>query len=161
MVALSFKDKERVYFHLGYGSRVGIDAGDIARVEQACTEVYSDDLKLRIIHILDIADKTYAQTYLVENTWYDSKDLIVGDSNRSSRRVEPQKQQQIWQAEYSRICRDLAKLLRVTNYNDSNAWQWTHDRNSQAYINIIPGVADTSVASRAIEIKQCASGIGD
>ena len=161
MVALSAIDKGRVYFHLGYGSLVGIDAGDIARVEQACNEIYSDALKLRIINLLDIADETYEQTYLVRNEWFDSKDIIIGDTNRSSRRVEPIKQQRIFQEEYSRVCRDLAKLLRVTNYNDPNSWQWTHDRNAQAYIKLIPGVADTSTASRAIEVQKFASGIGD
>ena len=161
MVSLGTIDKERVFFHLGYGSRVAIDAADIARTEQACTEIYSDYLLSRIIDLLDILDETWEQLNLSRNTWYDTKEIHIGDVNRSSQRAEPQRQQRIWQSEYNRLTNELAKMLRVTNYNDPNAWQWTHDRNAQAYINVIPGPADTSVESRIISVARLGSGVGD
>ena len=49
MVALSFNDKERVYFHLGMGARVGIDAGDLAQVEEACNTIFSEYMKMIIV----------------------------------------------------------------------------------------------------------------
>jgi hypothetical protein len=161
MVALGQIDKERVFFHLGYGSRVAIDAGDVARVEQACEEVYSDYMAGQIVQLLDICDATYEQKYLIQNNWFDAREIHEGDINRASRRNEPQKQQRIWQEEYNRVTNELAKLLRVTNYNSPDSWQWTHDRNSGDYLNIIPGVADTSVSSRALEFSVLGSGMGD
>ena len=59
MVALSFDDKERVYFHLGMGARIGIDAGDLAQVEEACNTIFSEYMKTEILDQLDICDDAY------------------------------------------------------------------------------------------------------
>jgi hypothetical protein len=161
MVALSTYNKERVYFHLGYASRVGIDAADISRLEQACNEIYSDYLKEKMENLLDIADQTYEQKFLVLNDWYDAREIFQGDINRASRRSEPQKQQRIWQEEYLRVTEEIAKELRVTNYNTADSWAWTHERNAGGYIQAIPGPADTAIASRIAEFNWLGSGAGD
>lgn len=161
MVALSPLNKERVYFHLGYGSRVAIDAADVSRLEQACNEIWSDYQRAEIEKLLDICDATYEQKFLVLNNWFDAREIFQGDINRASRRNEPQKQSRIWNQEYVNVTTELAKLLRVTNYNSTNAWQWTHERNASAYIKTIPGPADTSVSSRTLEFNNLGSGVGD
>lgn len=161
MVALSNLDKERVFFHLGYGSRVAIDVADISRVEQACNEIYSDYQKSMIEDLLDKADLTYEQKFMVSNSWYDTRELYEGDINRASRRQEPQKQQRIWEHEYQKVTGEIAKLLRVTNYNHPDSWAYTHYRNEGTYLNAIPGVADTSVSSRSLEFSLLGSGAGD
>lgn len=159
MPALSTYDKERTYFHLGYGSRVGIDAGDIGRLEEAVNTIWSDYMVGQVIKLLNVADETYRQLHLVDNDWFDAKEIHAGDLNRSSRRVEPQKQQRIWQAEYERVTTELAKLLRVTNYSSPDSWQWTYDRAGS--VQAIPGIADTSVSSRTLEFNTLVSGMGD
>ena len=161
MVALSHDDKERVFFHLGYGSRVAIDVADVARLEEACNEIWSEYQKTELIKLLDIADLTYEQKFLVLNNWYDAREIFEGDINRASRRSEPQKQQRIWQDEYQRVTDNIAKELRVTNYSSPNSWAWTHERNASGYIKAIPGPADTSVASRIVEFTYLGSGVGD
>lgn len=161
MVALSQYDKERAYFHLGYASRVAIDAADVARLEQACNEVWSDYQKTQLTKLLDICDMTYEQKFLVLNNWFDAREIFTGDVNRSSRRSEPQKQARIWESEYLKVTDQLAKELRVTNYNRPDSWTWTHERNAGAYIKAIPGPADTSVASRSVEFTYLGSGMGD
>lgn len=161
MVALSSYNKDRVYFHLGYASRVGIDAADISRLEQACNEIYSDFLREKMEGLLDIADLTYEQKFLVLNDWYDAREIFQGDINRASRRSEPAKQQRIWQEEYLRVTDEIAKELRVTNYNNPDAWAWTHERNAGAYIKAIPGPPDTSTASRVVQFEELGSGVGD
>lgn len=161
MTALNQYDKERVFFHLGYASRVAIDAADVARVEQACNEIWSDYQKSQLVKLLDICDMTYEQKFLVLNNWYDAREIFQGDVNRSSRRSEPQKQARIWESEYLKVTDQLAKELRVTNYNRPDSWVWTHERNASAYIKAIPGPPDTSVASRTVEFRDLGSGMGD
>lgn len=161
MVALSSYNKERVYFHLGYASRVAIDVADVSRVEQACEEIYSDFLKGKLEDLLDKADLTYEQKFLVTNNWFDAREIYEGDINRASRRNEPQKQQRIWQEEYLRVTDEIAKELRVTNYNRPDSWAYTHYRNEGTYINAIPGPADTSTASRIAEFNALGGGVGD
>lgn len=161
MVALSQLDKERVYFHLGYASRVAIDVADVARIEEACNEIYSDYLKGKLEDLLDICDLTYEQKFAVLNNWYDARELYQGDINRASRRVEPAKQQRIWQEEYLRVTDELAKELRVTNYNRPDSWAFTHYRSGASYVGAIPGPADTSVSSRRVEFDELGSGVGD
>lgn len=161
MVALNNLDKERVFFHLGYGSRVAIDVADVSRVEMACNEIYSDFQKSMIEDLLDKADLTYEQRFMVTNNWFDAREIYEGDINRASRRQEPQKQQRIWQEEYLRVTNEIAKVLRVTNYNAPDSWAYTHYRNEGTYINAIPGPADTSVSSRIVEFDLLGSGVGD
>ena len=161
MVALNTLDKERVYFHLGYSSRVAIDVADIARLEEACNELYSDYVKARLVDLLDRADLTYEQKFLVTNNWYDAREIYEGDINRASRRNEPAKQQRIWQEEYLRVTDEIAKELRVTNFNRPDSWIYTHYRSGETYLKSIPGPADTSVSSRIVEFDMLGSGVGD
>lgn len=151
MVALSNLNQERVFFHLGMGNRSNIDAGDIARVLLACQTIPSDYIHSRIVRLLDICDQTREQRELVSNSWYDRKEIYSGDINRANQSSDPVKQQRIWEKEYLARTDELAQLLACSNYNHEGMGRYLHTPdNVGAYLKIIPGVADTSVASRLV-----------
>lgn len=151
MVALSKLNQERVFFHLGMGNRSNIDAGDVARVLQACETIASDYIHSQILRLLDICDKTREQRELISNTWYDRKELISGDINRGSQSADPIKQQRIWEKEYLKRTDELAQILACSNYNHEGMGRYLHSPDAiGAYLKVLPGVADTSVASRIV-----------
>jgi hypothetical protein len=161
MVALSQRNVERVFWHLGYGGRQNIDAADIARVNQAVQEIPSDYLKTRIIEMLDLCDRAWDNLNLSTNDGYSTKDIIGGDLNRTTIRTDAADQQKIWYREYIRLTDLLARELAVANYQHDDMNRYRHDKyNVGAYINVIPGVADTSVASRAVQKKLLGSAFG-
>lgn len=149
MVALSKEDQERVYFHLGIGSRAGVDAGDIAQIEEAFNTIPSDYQLNRIIEQLDICDVAWETARLVraDNSRFTTKEQYTGDINRAVLR-EAADDIQIWQRNYLNETRELAQLLWVPNYREQGMDKYRYERSAGAFIKSIPGIADTSIASK-------------
>lgn len=161
MVALSFNDKERVYFHLGMGARVGIDAGDLAQVEEACNTIFSDYMKTKILNQLDVCDLAYDAMQATNTTTvrFGTKEFYTGDVNRTILR-EQMKDVRLWRENYLNETRTLALMLHVPNYNEEGWQQQMYSRKGSVYINALPGIADTSVASRRVEFRELAGSFG-
>lgn len=149
MVTLSELDKNRVDFHLGIGSRAGVDAGDLAQIEEAVNNIPSDYQHQRIIDQLDICDTAWETARLVrtDNSRFTTKEQYAGDINRTVLR-ESARDIQVWQQNYLNETRELAQLLWVPNYREQGMDKYRYERSAGAFIQSIPGNADTSVASR-------------
>lgn len=161
MVALSFNDKERVYFHLGMGARIGIDAGDLAQVEEACNTIFSDLMKTKVLNQLDVCDDAYDAMQATKTTTvrFGTKEFYAGDVNRTILR-EQIKDVRLWRENYMNETRNLAMMLHVPNYNEEGWQQQMYSRSGASYIMALPGIADTSVASRRLEFSQLAGSFG-
>jgi len=66
----------------------------------------------------------------------------------------------LWKENYREETRTLAQMLHVPNYNEEGWQQQMFSRTGSVYINALPGVADTSVASRKVEFTQLAGSFG-
>lgn len=161
MVALSFLDKERVYFYLGMGARTGIDVGDLAQVEEACNNIYSDYMKTQVLDQLDVCDAAYEAMKATKTTTvrFGTKEFYTGDVNRTILR-EQIKDVRMWRENFLDETRTLARMLHCPNYNEDGWQQNMYNRSGAAYINSLPGIADTSVASRRAEFSQLAGSFG-
>jgi hypothetical protein len=159
MVALSELDKSRVYFHLGMGSRAGVDAGDLAEVEQACSTVPDDYTHGRIRQQLDLCDDAWNKKGLGGEGRFTTREIYQGDLNRAILR-ESAGDNRVWKEEYLEESRELAQLLWVPNYREAGMDRFRFTRATGAFINIIPGVADTSVSSRRLEFNQLGGSFG-
>lgn len=160
MVALSELDKSRVYFHLGMGTRAGIDAGDLAEVEAACSTIPDDYIHGKVKEQLDECDKAFEAARLGSSQGrYTTREIYQGDINRAIVR-ENSGDTRIWKEEYLNESRELAQLLWVPNYREAGADQFRFTRATGAFINVLPGVADTSVSSRRLEFNQLAGSFG-
>ncbi len=160
MVALSELDKSRVYFHLGYGCKGGIDAGDLAEVEDACDAVPDDYTYGRIKEQLDTCDEAHETAKLnSDRTRYSTRELYTGDLNRAIVR-ENSKDNRLWKEEYFNETEELARLLWVPNYRAPGMERYRFSRAAGAFINAIPGPADTSVSSRRLELVQLGGSFG-
>lgn len=160
MVSLPTLHKERVYFHLGYGNRDGVDAGDVAQVEEAFTTIRSDYMLNRILEQLDICDEAWAASRLTRTGGrFTTKEIYLGDINRSISR-ESAKDNRVWWENYIKETDELAQLLWCPNYRREGMDRLRFERSAQAFIRAIPGVADTSVSSRKLEFQQLAGSFG-
>ena len=161
MVALSFNDKERVYFHIGMGARIGIDAGDLAQVEEACNTIFSDYMKTKVITQLDVCEVAYEAMQATNTTTvrFGTKEFYTGDVNRTILR-EQMKDVRLWGENYLNETRRLAQMLHVPNYQEEGWQQQMYSRSGSVYINALPGIADTSVASRRVEFNAFAGSFG-
>lgn len=160
MVAVSDLDKSRIYFHLGYGCKGGIDAGDLAEVEDACNSVPDDYTYNRIREQLDTCDVAHETAKLNgDKTRFKTRELYTGDLNRAIVR-EDSKDIRTWKEEYLNETEELAQLLWVPNYRSAGMERYRFSRAAGAFINAIPGPADTSVSSRRLELVQLAGSFG-
>lgn len=161
MVSLPLLDRERVYFHLGFGNRDGVDAGDVAQVEESFTTIRSDYMLNRILEQLDICDEAYEATKLTRDTGtrYTNKENYQGDINRAILR-DNSKDNRIWWENYLNETQQLAQLLWVPNYRMPGMDRFRYERSAQAFIRALPGVADTSTSSRKLEFQQLAGSFG-
>lgn len=163
MVSLPDADRERCYFHLGYGaSRAGIDAGDIAQVEESFVTIKSEYALLRIQEQLDICDEAWEATKLTRtgSGRYTTKEIYLGDINRSITRESAKDSRRVWWENYLQECDELAHLLWCPNYRDENILRHRYERSAQAFIRALPGVADTAISSRKLEFQQLAGSFG-
>lgn len=157
---LSFLEKERVYFHLGYGNKAGIDAGDLAQVEEACSNISSSYMYNRVLEQLDLCDFAWEASKLTTDTdRYTTRESYQGDINRSIIRDDI-KENRIWWQYYFRETENLAHLLWVPNYRRDGMDRYRYERSAGAFIKAIPGPADTAVSSRKTEIRELGGGFG-
>lgn len=160
MVALSFLDTERVYFHLGMGNRAGIPAGDLAKVEEACKTITSQYMHDRVLEQLAVCDEAWeAQKLANQGYRYGTREQYSGDINRAIIR-ESSKDVRIWKENYRDEVAELARVLWVPNYRADGVDRWRFSRDGAAFVKAIPGVADTSVSSRRLEFVQLAGSFG-
>jgi len=54
----------------------------------------------------------------------------------------------------------LAQLLHCPNYRLEGMQRFMYDRSGASYINVIPGVSDTSVGSSKVQFAQLAGSLG-
>lgn len=160
MPALTFEDKERVYFHLGYGTRGNIDAGDIAQVEEACASISSDYLLIRVLEQIEICDEAWSLAKMARTgNRYTTRSFYAGDIDRSIV-VDNAKDFRVWVENYINETRELAQILGVPNYREEGYAAYRFARDGSTFIKAIPGPADTSVSSRKLEVVQLGGSFG-
>lgn len=161
MVNLSSIHRERTYFHLGYGNRDGIDAGDVAQCEEAFTTIRSNYMLNRVLEQLDICDESWDACRLTrtEAGRYTTRELFTGDLNRSILR-DSSKDNRVWWDNYLNEGRQLAQLLWVPFYRDEGQLRYRYERSAQAFIRALPGCADVAVSSSKLEFAQLGGSFG-
>lgn len=154
-------DKARVRFHTGVSGKAGVDAGDLAQIEEACRTIPDDYTYGRVLEQLDICDEAWETSKLTRNgdIRYTVRENYQGDINRAIVR-DNAKDQRVWWENYLREVDELARLLWVPNYRQEGMDRFRFERSAGAFISIIPGVADTSVSSRRLEFSQLAGSFG-
>lgn len=147
MVALSDFDKSRCRFHLGYGSLSGIPDEDVARLEEAMETIFDFYQASRVHELLDGLDDLYSKT--ANGAGAPSyKELIAGDINRSVQRsVDPQQARKLAWENYLAETDKLAHQLWVANYWREEHLRYRYERSGGSFINLLKGVADTSVGA--------------
>lgn len=157
---LTLDEKEAIYFHLGYGTRGGIDAGDVAQVEEACATVTSSYMYSRIVEQIRFCDLAWDASKLTTDTdRYTTRESYQGDINRAIIRDDI-KENRIWWQNYLKETDTLAQLLWVPNYRQPGMERYRYERSAGAFIKSIPGPADTSVSSRRLEYQQLGGNFG-
>jgi hypothetical protein len=143
------------------GARIGIDAGDLAQVEEACNTIFSDYMKIKVINQLDVCDIAYDAMQPTNTTTvrYGTKEFYTGDVNRTILR-EQIKDVRLWRENYRDETRTLAQMLHVPNYNEEGWQQQMYSRSGATYINALPGIADTSVGSKVVEARELVGSFG-
>ncbi|MEM9482107.1 MAG: hypothetical protein AAGA83_00290 [Cyanobacteria bacterium P01_F01_bin.116] len=159
MAQLSEHDKSRVRFHLGYSSYEGIPAQDVGELEEAMNEIYGDFVHSMHIQMLDRLDKVFANTNMVEEP-SNYKRIYVGDLNRSQVEFDLAKARRQWWQVYMQDTDILGLMLHVRNYWNPTGitFQGKYERTGAEYINVVPGVPDTSISSRALEVAYLGGG---
>lgn len=154
-------NRDRTYFHLGYGSRAGIPAGDVAQVEQAMDQLSGNYAANRIIQILDQCDNLYQEwiDYKVDD--HVTKELMSGDINRSTiRTLPPGPSRKIAWENYMVMVRELAQNLWVPCYREETNLRFRFERGAGDYLDIVPGVADTAIgASQYVTMRSVGFGL--
>lgn len=146
MVALAELDKSRTRFHLGYGA--GTPAGDRARLEEAMNELGDNYEVNRVREILDRCDRAYELTEQNQSGRFETKELYVGDINRSIVR-ESNRDSKKWWENYLKETDLLAfHPLWVPNYRREENLRYRFARIGAEYIMGVPGPADTCVSDR-------------
>ena len=160
MVVLSTLNKSRVRFHLGVAGMAGVDAGDLAEIEEACNTIPDDYTHCRVLEQLDICDEAFKLSKLTgTQSRFSIREQYAGDINRAIVR-EQSKDIRVWKENYLNETRELAQLLWVPNYREPGMDRYRFTRAAGSFIKAIPGVADTSVSSRRLEYEQLAGGLG-
>ena len=157
---LSTLDKDRARFHLGYTSYAGIDAGDVAQLEEAVQDIRSDYSLCRIIEQLDICDDAWESSKATREAFrFDVRESYAGDINRTILRDTTGNVKRWWEI-YLWETDQLANLLWTPNYRQPDIQRYRYQRAAAAFVRAIPGVADTSVSSRRLEFQQLAGSFG-
>jgi hypothetical protein len=144
--------RSRVYFHLGYGAGAGagIDAGDVAQVEEAMDSVRDEYFYNKILEQLDICDDAWeSQKGTKQGFRFDLRENFAGDINRAIVR-DSSRSLRIWEENYRRETDALAKLLWVPNYNRIGMERFRYERAAGAFVKALPGVADTAIGARFV-----------
>jgi hypothetical protein len=149
---LDQQDRDRCYFHLGYGTGAGIPAQDLAQLEEAMRQIRGQYQLNRIVQMLDQLDKTW-DDYLIKENELTTKEITAGDYNRSVVRSASQQQANAFiRANYDQLVEDLAQEMWVPNYRAEKTLRYRFERNGSEYIKAVPGPADTSVGGAMWEL---------
>ena len=152
--------RDRVYFHAGYGNRFGIPYGDIARVEEALDTIVSDYMMNCLLTQLDRCDKSFQETETGNANRYDTKELYTGDISRAIIRDSSSKgSRAYWDAYYKEVG-ELCQLLWIADYRSEENLRYRFARDGGVFMDAVPGIADTSVASRIVERKALGGSFG-
>lgn len=147
MVALSELDKSRCRFHLGYGA--GTPAGDRARLEEAMNGLQDNYEFNRVIELLARCDRAFQLTEQNALGRYETKELYVGDINRSIIRESATQSARRWWENYLMETDLLAfHPLWVPNYRREDNLRYRFSRTGAEFIKAVPGPADTCVSDR-------------
>lgn len=149
MVNVPQPHRDRCYHHLGYHSGAGIPLGDLARLEEALNDIKSDYHFQKLLEQLDRCDRAEKSSELggEQGLRYQNREIYGGDINRSILR-ESSKDHGIWWEAYLRESDKLAHMLWVANYQRESSLRYRFERSGGAFINSIPGPADTVAVSR-------------
>lgn len=161
MVELSAENKSRVFYHLGMGSRGNVQVGDIQEVEQATSTIIDDYTLQRVLRYLDTLDALdEARDPTNTTTRFSLREQYGGDFNRSVRR-ELVEDIPVWDELYLSWTDKLAELLAVQNYQRQDIRALITSRQwAPAFVATVPGVADTSVASKLEAYRRFQGGFG-
>jgi len=169
-VKLDEIDKNRVFFHLGMLSRSGVDPFSINNTEKACNTIENEYHKKLVLTQLTRCDAAYDKKSAVGDIapistlskdiqFYSLRERVAGDINRTSIR-EMSSDKALWEGHYLDETDELAILLSVKNYRRVLQAGYRKVRSEGGTVNLLPGVADTSVGSRIVENQQLAGGFG-
>lgn len=141
--------RDRCYHFLGYGNAAGIPAGDLSRLEEALDTVKSDYLMQKLLEQLDRCDRAEQASELTgpQGIRFQTREKYGGDIERGIVR-ESSKDQGIWWEAFLKETDRLAQQLWVANYQRESSLRYRFERSGGAFIDIIPGVADTCGVSR-------------
>lgn len=153
--------RDRCSFHLGYGNKAGIPAGDLSRLEEALDTIQSDYFLQKLLEILDRCDRAFELSELAGDTTgrYQSKEGYFGDINRTIVR-ESSKDARIWWENYLNQCDLLAQELWVPCYRREASLRYRFERGGGEFIMSIPGNADTVAVSRVDSVSRYAGSFG-
>jgi hypothetical protein len=158
---LNQADRDRCYFHLGYGTGAGIPAQDLAQLEEATRLIRGQYQYNRIVQMLNQLDKAW-DDYLLKENELTTKEITAGDYNRSVVRSASQQQANAFvRANYDQMVNDLAQEMWVPNYRSPKTLMYRFERAGSEYIKAVPGPADVSVGGAQWELRNSggASGI--
>lgn len=157
---LQDQDRDRCYFHLGYGTGEGIAAQDLAQLEQATRMVRGQYQANRIVQMLDQLDRNW-DDWLFQKNEFTTKEITAGDYNRSVvRTANPQQAGDYTYKGYLRLADALAQELWVPNYRQESTLRYRFERQAGEYIKAVPGPADTSVGGAQFELLNSGGGSG-
>lgn len=135
-------------------SGANIPAGDLARLEEAMSQIPDSYFYARVIEHLDRCDKAFriSQIFRVEDQPQPSRiERITGDTDRAIFQSDPLKADRDYREIYLREVDRLAETLYVANYRREEVRRYAFERSGAEFIMAVPGPADTSVSSRIVQ----------
>jgi hypothetical protein len=159
MPQLSFIERDRARFHLGYASYSGIPAQDVAQLEEALNEIDTNTIYKYILAQLNMCEKAWEATNQIEER-AGEKSIFVGDINRTNVRWNLGSEQRRWNVFYDHCVEELATTLHVFNYRSPEIRNNRFERWGSEYINAIPGPADTSISDHITIQNELIGGFG-
>lgn len=159
MPQLSAIERDRARFHLGYASYSGIPAQDVAQLEGALNEIWSNTIYSYVLKQLNICEEAWEATNQLEER-SGEKSLFTGDINRANVRWNLGSELRRWNVFYDHCVNELAVTLHVFNYRDEQIRSNRFERWGSEYINAIPGPADTSISDHIVIQNELIGGFG-
>lgn len=156
---LSESDKSRTRFHLGLASLTGVPAQDVRTIELAMQTIRDTVIRDYIISALDRCDRAYQLTEMASDPAV-SKNLFIGDINRSQINFDLNKGIADFEENYLTEVDRLAHMLHAPNYRRPEIAKYRKEWLDGAYVQPIPGPADTATISKIEAIELISGGSG-
>ncbi len=154
---LSPNEESRAAFHLGYNVGAQVPAGEVARFYEACRRIPDSHWYDQLVEQIHRCDRAWSASEVMRNVAETGQmapsqmQLISGDANRSIQISDPVKADTLHREVYLRECDRLAETLYVRNFRRPEQRQLAFERSGAAFIQALPGPADTSVGTRLLE----------